>query len=133
MPTQLRIARPVSSLVETVAMYKIGLGLEELGAFQDHDGFDGVILSAGNADFHFEFTFCRQHPLKPTPTEEDLLVFYIPQTAACNERCERLLAAGFKEVRSFNPYWERSGRTFEDRDGYRLVIQQMPSRIGHAS
>jgi len=26
-------------------------------------------------------------------------------------------------VASFNPYWERAGRTFEDPDGYRVVFQ----------
>jgi len=36
----------------------------------------------------------------------------------------RMLAAGFREVQSFNPYWAQRGRTFEDRDGYRLVIKR---------
>ena len=31
--------------------------------------------------------------------------------------------AGFKVVRSFNPYWDIRGRTFEDFDGYRIVMQ----------
>ena len=26
-------------------------------------------------------------------------------------------------VTSFNPYWEISGQTFEDADGYRIVLQ----------
>ncbi|WP_423223025.1 hypothetical protein [Candidatus Amarolinea aalborgensis] len=26
-------------------------------------------------------------------------------------------------VQPANPYWERSGRTFEDPDGYRVVLQ----------
>jgi hypothetical protein len=33
-----------------------------------------------------------------------------------------MLAAGFRAVASFNPYWERRGRTFED-PGYRTVRQ----------
>ena len=33
-------------------------------------------------------------------------------------------AAGFKVVPSFNPYWDPRGRTFEDPDGYRTVLQQ---------
>jgi prolyl oligopeptidase len=35
-----------------------------------------------------------------------------------------MLGAGFSSVDSFNPYWDRLGRTFEDRDGYRVVIQR---------
>jgi hypothetical protein len=34
-----------------------------------------------------------------------------------------LINAGFKSVISFNPYWDANGRTFEDHDGYRLVLQ----------
>lgn len=33
-------------------------------------------------------------------------------------------AAGFGSVTAFNCYWEEFGRTFEDPDGYRIVIQQ---------
>lgn len=38
-------------------------------------------------------------------------------------RCDAMLAAGFHAVPSSNPYWDRSGRTFEDFDGYRVVLQ----------
>lgn len=34
-----------------------------------------------------------------------------------------MVAAGFKQVTSFNPYWDMHGRTFEDNDGYRVVLQ----------
>ena len=33
-------------------------------------------------------------------------------------------AAGFKQVTSFNPYWEIRGRTFVDPDSYRVVLQR---------
>jgi hypothetical protein len=32
-------------------------------------------------------------------------------------------AAGFAPVASFKPYWDRQGVTFEDPDGYRVVLQ----------
>lgn len=44
MTSQLRIARPVTNLAESVAMYTQGLGLDVLGSFEDHDGFDGSML-----------------------------------------------------------------------------------------
>jgi hypothetical protein len=34
------------------------------------------------------------------------------------------LNAGFRRVAPFNPYWEVRGRTYEDADGYRIVLQQ---------
>lgn len=124
MTSQLRIARPVTNLAESVAMYTQGLGLEVLGSFEDHDGFDGSMLGIKGENVHFEFTFSHLHPVAPTPTAEDLLVFYLPEMEAWLNRCKCLLAAGFKKVPSFNPYWSQNGRTFEDRDGYRLVVQR---------
>lgn len=133
MPAQLRIARPVTDLSASVAMYKSGLGIEVIGSFENHDGFDGTMLGTIGEDFHFEFTFCRKHPVQPAPTSEDLLVFYVPKADEWQQRCINLLAAGFKEVPSFNPYWAKNGRSFEDRDGYRLVIQQATWSNGQAS
>ena len=31
--------------------------------------------------------------------------------------------AGHEPVKPFNPYWDKNGRTFEDPDGYRVVLQ----------
>jgi hypothetical protein len=30
---------------------------------------------------------------------------------------------GHRPVKSFNPYWDKKGKTFEDPDGYRVVLQ----------
>ena len=123
MQTQLRIARPVSALDRSVAMYRKGLGLMEIGRFENHDGFDGVILGRPNLHYHFEFTYCRAHPLVPTPTAEDLLVFYLPNADEWRQTCASMLEAEFVQVSSFNPYWQQRGRTFEDHDHYRVVLE----------
>ena len=112
MTPHLRIARPVSDLERTRAMYAHGLGLHVVGAFEDHDGFDGVMLGIPGGGWHFEFTYCRRHRIEPAPTAEDLAVLYLPEPEAWLQACERMLAAGFQAVRAFNPYWEASGRTF---------------------
>lgn len=104
-------------------MYCRGLDLIVVGSFEDHDGFDGVMLATGGATCHFEFTVARRHPLAPTPTREDLVVFYIPSRAEWDAACSKMLAAGFLPGVSFNPYWDIRGRTFEDHDGYRSVLQ----------
>jgi catechol 2,3-dioxygenase-like lactoylglutathione lyase family enzyme len=119
----LRIARPVSDLQRAKAMYCEGLELRVIGGFEDHQGFDGVLLGLPGAGYHFEFTHYRDHPAAPSPTPEDLAVFYIPVGPEWRSACARMLAAGFRQVPSFNPYWERRGRTFEDPDGYRVVLQ----------
>ena len=130
MAPHLRIARPVSDLARSVDMYCRGLGYVVLGSFEDHDGFDGVMVGAPGSGYHFEFTRCRAHPLRPTPTADDLAIFYVPDGVEWQDACARMLAAGFKAVASFNPYWEARGRTFEDADGYRVVLQNAESRTG---
>jgi hypothetical protein len=47
MDAHLRVARPTDRLETIVKMYQDGLGLEILGSFEGHSGFDGVML--GNA------------------------------------------------------------------------------------
>lgn len=123
MAHRLRIARPVSDLARSRDMYCRGLGLRVVGSFEDHDGFDGVMLGTADADYHFEFTHCRTDPVAPAPTPEDLIVFYLPAGAEWRSACARMQAAGFRPVASFNPYWDAEGRTFEDPDGYRIVLQ----------
>lgn len=39
------------------------------------------------------------------------------------ERVKQMETAGFMPVQSYNPYWDRLGVTFEDPDGYCIVIQ----------
>jgi catechol 2,3-dioxygenase-like lactoylglutathione lyase family enzyme len=122
MPHQLRIARPVVDLTRTKEMYCQGLGLAVIGSFENHEGFDGVMLGLPGASYHFEFTHCRAHPVVPAPTPEDLAVFYIPVSTEWQCACASMTAAGFKQVDSFNPYWDIRGRTYEDQDGYRIVL-----------
>ena len=124
MPFHLRIAKPVTDLARTKDMYSAGLGLRVLGSFEDHDGFDGVMLGLPGADYHFEFTRSGRHPVHPSPTVDDLTVFYIPAEAEWQATSARMLAAGFTQVAAFNPYWELRGRTFEDGDGYRIVLER---------
>ncbi|SDY51109.1 recombinase [Thermoactinomyces sp. DSM 45892] len=40
---QVRIARPTDQLEKVVSFYTEGLGLDKIGGFQDHDGYDGGI------------------------------------------------------------------------------------------
>lgn len=119
---QMRVARPVSDLERMASLYAAGLGFERLGAFEDHEGFDGVMLGREGLGYHLEFTRCRTHAVKPSPTEEDLLVFYLPDAAEWQRTCERMERAGFAAVEAFNPYWKVHGRTFVDPDGYRTVL-----------
>jgi hypothetical protein len=124
--TTLRVARPTDHLSELTQMYVLGLGLTVLAQFSDHDGFDGVVLGSPAAPYHLEFTSHRGHEVGRAPTKDHLLVFYIPDVREWNERCERMHLAGFQPVAPYNPYWGVNGRTFEDIDGYRVVLENTP-------
>jgi catechol 2,3-dioxygenase-like lactoylglutathione lyase family enzyme len=119
----LRVARPTDDLEGLLRFYQQGLGLSLLFRFEDHEGFDGVMLGKENAPYHFEFTHARGHIVGRAPTADNLLVFYLPDPAEWRATVQRMRDAGFTPVASFNPYWDRDGVTFEDPDGYRVVLQ----------
>jgi catechol 2,3-dioxygenase-like lactoylglutathione lyase family enzyme len=119
----LRIARPTDDLDALLAFYRDGLGLDVLYRFEDHDGFDGMILGKPGAPYHFEFTRSHGHSVGRAPSQDHLLVFYLPENEAWRDAVARIKSAGFRAVASFNPYWDREGVTFEDPDGYRIVLQ----------
>ena len=119
----LRVARPTDHLAAIAAMYATGLDFTVLAEFHDHDGFDGIILGHPHQPYHLEFTTQRGHQVGKAPTQDHLLVFYIPDNDEWEESCMHMLAAGFRSVPSYNPYWDAHGRTFEDLDGYRVVLQ----------
>ena len=119
----LRVARPTDDLEALLPFYRDGLGLTVLYRFEDHDGFDGVMLGAAEAPYHFEFTRARGHMAGKAPTRDHLLVFYIPDPEDWRRAVARMRGAGFEPVASFNPYWDQRGLTFEDPDGYRIVLQ----------
>jgi catechol 2,3-dioxygenase-like lactoylglutathione lyase family enzyme len=120
--TILRVARPTNDLEAVVRFYRDGLGLAELDRFEDHDGFDGVMLGHTGAPYHFEFTRAHGHDAGRAPTQDNLTVFYLPERAAWEEAVSRMKSRGFLPVPSFNPFWDAQGMTFEDCDGYRVVL-----------
>ena len=73
--------------------------------------------------WHLEFTHHRGHTVGRAPTQDNLLVFSEPDPASHANARQQMLAAGFVAVPSYNPYWDRDGVTFEDLDGYRVVLQ----------
>ena len=121
--TYLRVARPTDDLDPIVAMYKTGLDLQVVAEFRGHDGFDGVVLSRPDLGYQIEFTHQAGHSVGKAPTKDNLLVFYHPENESWEQACERMSEAGFEQVPSWNPYWDVKGRTFEDPEGYRVVLQ----------
>ena len=119
----LRVARPSDDLAALKAFYVDGLGLELIDHFEGHDGFNGIMLGRKGWPYHFEFTHAEGHVAGKAPTEDNLVVFYLPEKTEWQAAVMRMENAGFAAVTSFNPYWDIEGKTFEDPDGYRVVLQ----------
>jgi hypothetical protein len=123
--TQFRIARPTHQLDKIIHFYKNGIGLPQIGAFNDHDGFTGIMLGLPDANYHLEFTQLTDATPCLPPSTDNLLVFYYPDTIERNKVSERLFSMGAKEVEPENPYWKDHGITIEDPDGWRIVLMEI--------
>jgi catechol 2,3-dioxygenase-like lactoylglutathione lyase family enzyme len=115
---QLRIARHTNRLDKVVRFYRDGLGLPEIGRFEDHDGYDAVFLGVPGTEAHLEFTTGGEHA-PPAPNPETLMVLYLGSDEAVAEACVRVAA---EPVEPANPYWRRHGVTLTDPDGFHVVL-----------
>lgn len=120
--TPVRVARPVRNLERVAAFWRDGVGLEQLyrSEASGPGGHTVVMLGWPGAGWHLELVD-DGGDTQPSPSEEDLLVFYLGEEIG-DELIDRLLAAGGRRVPAKNPYWDRFGVTVEDPDGYRLVL-----------
>jgi catechol 2,3-dioxygenase-like lactoylglutathione lyase family enzyme len=75
---KLRVARPTDNLDALIRFYRDGLGLEILFRFEDHDGFDGIMLGRRGAPYHFEFTHAHGHSAGRTPSQDNLFGLLFP-------------------------------------------------------
>ena len=119
---QVRIARPTDRLDEVVAFYRDGLGLPELTRFSNHAGYDGVMLGLPGSAYHLEFTQHASGSPCPAPSADNLLVLYIPDAKELAAVRARLEKHGHAAVAPENPYWLSNSVTFEDPDGWRVVL-----------
>lgn len=115
---EVRFARHTERLEEVVGFYRDGLGLPEIGRFEDHDGYDGVFLQLPGTGAHLELTSGGEHR-RPVPHPETLLVLYVGTPEAVEEIVARV---GSRPVEPANPYWAKHAVTLEDPDGFRVVL-----------
>lgn len=117
----LRVARPTRSLDAALRFWVDGVGLTLFGRklHSDGSGTELAFLGFSGAAWHLELV--ADGVSVPRPTEEDLLVLYLGYGVPADlmSRIER--SAG-RRVAAKNPYWDQHGTTFEDPDGYRLVL-----------
>lgn len=119
---QVRVARPTSQLARVIQFYHEGLGLAIVGSFQNHAGYSGVMLGLPGHKYHLEFTQHVEGNPCLAPTKDNLLVFYLDDKTNLDETTARLQELGYFPVPPENPYWQQKGLTFEDPDGWRVVL-----------
>jgi catechol 2,3-dioxygenase-like lactoylglutathione lyase family enzyme len=119
-----RIARHTTDLNRIIDFYGRILGLKILGQFKDHDNYNGVFLGLPDADWHLEFTVSDTVPVH-NPDDDDLLVFYATSLDEFRNIKEKFVINRVKYVAPKNPHWAKNGITFEDPDGFRIVLSIM--------
>ena len=119
---RVRFARHTERLAEVVRFYGDGLGLPELGRFEDHDGYSGVFFALPGSSAQLEFTSGGTHEA-PSPHPETLLVLYLGDTESVEKRCRSVRT---EPIASANPYWNAHGVTLADPDGFRVVLVPEP-------
>jgi len=123
-----RFARHTNNLEQLKSFYIEVLGLELLGGFENHNGYNGVFLGKTNENWHIEFTQSDTEA-HHTFDDDDLLVFY-PNTKLEFEFIKEKLSSHQVEfIKAKNPYWNdpevSGGIMFLDPDGFRIVISHL--------
>ena len=119
-----RNARHTNNLKQLKSFYIDVLGLELLGGFENHDGYNGVFLGKQDENWHLEFTQSDE-VANHTFDDDDLLVFYPNSKLEFELLKEKLEHHSVQFVKSKNPYWNENGIQFLDSDGFGIVISHL--------
>jgi len=119
---KVRLARPTGQLEKMVEFYRDVIGLPEIERFEGHDGYDGVMIGLPGVDYHLELTTHADGVNGRAPTRDNLLVFYLEDQDTLDAIVERMEEHGQESVSPENPYWTKSGVSYEDPDGWGVVF-----------
>lgn len=120
--TQFRIARPTNQLEKVLHFYQDGLKLPLIGRFENHNGYSGIILGLPDHQYQLEFTSYADGTPCPAPSKDNLLVFYFDTEEKYKEIQHCIERIGYQPVEPENPYWKTNSLTYEDPDGWRVVL-----------
>lgn len=116
-----RVARHTEDLERIKDFYLLIPGMQVLGSFRDHDGYDGIFLGLKDADWHLEFTV-GHGKAEHVADEDDLLVFYPESKLEYQKTIEAFTNQGITPTQPKNPYWQINGTHFPDPDGFGIII-----------
>ncbi len=127
--SRVRIARPTNQIEKVIEFYRDGIGLNVIGQFEDHDGYDGVILGMPDVQTQLEFTQHIEGSPGDAPSNDNLTVFYIEEEHVIQAIVQRLNKMGYSDVPPENPYWVDKAITIPDPDGWHVVLCRL-SAVG---
>ena len=119
-----RFARHTNNIEKIKSFYIVILGLELIGAFEDHNGYDGVFIGKISENWHLEFTKSNED-VTFNFGDEDILVFYPNTKLEFDQIQDKLKAHKINFIEAKNPYWNENGKMILDPDGYRIVVSNL--------
>lgn len=119
-----RFARHTNNLEQLKAFYINVLGLELLGGFENHNGYNGVFIGKANENWHLEFTQTFEI-VNHIFDEDDILVFYPNTKLEFDLILNKLKENKVEFIEAKNPYWNENGKMILDPDGYRIIISHL--------
>lgn len=93
-----------------------------IGHFEGHAGYSGVMIGLPTEPFHLEFTHASGGSPCPAPTKDNLLLLYLESEQVYISAVKRMEVHGHRPVEQENPYWKDKSQTFEDPDGWGVVL-----------
>ena len=120
----LRIARHTNKISELTAFYTEIIGLEIIGKFENHNGYDGVFIGKENMNWHLEFT-ASSDKTNQKINEDDLIVFYPDNKNEYEKILEKVKDKQINILNAKNPYWNENGILIKDPDGFGVIISSL--------
>lgn len=120
-----RYARHTENLEKLTTFYTEIVGLERLGGFENHNGYNRTFLGIEGSDWHLEFTVSEtkaQHKFD----EDDALVFYMHSALELQSLKNQLIKNKIPIEKARNPYWNENGILFSDPDGHKIIFAYAP-------
>jgi len=122
---KIRLSRSTNNLEKLITFYCRGLGFEILDRYEDLNGWDGVICGHKGWPYQLEFSQRREVEEVPrAPTQNHFVVFSIPDDKDWKDTLASLYESGFQQVTNPRLYRDPCTASFEDPDGYRLVLRK---------
>jgi hypothetical protein len=116
-----RYARHTTNLKKIEKFYTEIVGLEKLGAFENHENYNGLFLGYMNSNWHLEFTTSTEKP-KSKFDEDDILVFYLNSEIELTNIKKRLSKKNINLEIPKNPYWMENGIMISDPDNFKVIF-----------